>query len=666
MITPRRRSAGSERPGTHGRSFNFDHLYPRLPHPPHARRGRASAALSSWRRRRGHLAPVHGPAGEKVRRHRSRASGLRRLRYAAVARYHRRSRELLSRFSRSARPRRRPSHREFAWRLDRHGLGGAQRDPPGLAHPHRSCRHPCQGRGAGRHLPEQRGAAHPRPVLRSTARRGGHRGLAAAGAGRCRAQEPDDDRQAGVATPQPRSPSAQVAASDQNADVADLGGSRSGLSEGLRVCVSGADPGREGRHRRGLRAPAARGEGRRLRRRTRSLHRRHEDRSMKFFNFHLMPYRHADLDAIAKNGSAWVTFSNRHYDPQKGAELYHDYLDQMEFADKLGFDGVCLNEHHQTAYGMMPIPGVLAGALARSVKRAKLAILGRALPLLNNPLMVAEEYAMLDNLTRGRFIAGFVRGIGAEYHAMGINPTLSQERFAEAHDLIVRAWTEPGPFAYVGKHYQFKYVNPWPRPYQDPHPPIWIPSQGSGSTIRWAARMRYTYCQTLSPIAAVARFFQLYRDEADQAGYQASPDQLAWSNTIYVAETDEKAVREARPHLEALMNYFLKMPTEMLLPPGYTDAASMKRVRAAKVTGKPQSIEDVIKAGVVIVGSPNTVREKLAAYQDLAGFNTSLTKTQFGTLPDDMTRANMTAIAEEIIPHFRHRLPQGGRQAAAE
>ncbi len=200
---------------------------------------------------------------------------------------------------------------------------------------------------------------------------------------------------------------------------------------------------------------------------------------MKFFNFHLMPYRHADLDAIDKNGSAWVTYSNRHYDPAKGAELYHEYLDQMEFADTLGFDGVCLNEHHQTAYGMMPIPGVLAGALARSVKRAKLAILGRALPLLNNPLMVAEEYAMLDNLTRGRFIAGFVRGIGAEYHAMGINPVVSQERYAEAHDLIVRAWTEPGPFAYEGKHYHFNYVNPWPRPYQTPHPPIWIPSQGS-------------------------------------------------------------------------------------------------------------------------------------------------------------------------------------------
>ncbi len=145
-------------------------------------------------------------------------------------------------------------------------------------------------------------------------------------------------------------------------------------------------------------------------------------------------------------------------------------------------------------------------ALARSVKHANIAILGRALPLVNNPLNIAEEYARCSTTsTRGRIIAGFVRGIGAEYHATGvlIRP-IRKERFAEAHDLIIQAWTKPGPFAYAGKHYQFRYVNPWPRPYQTPHPPIWIPSQGSSSTIRWAAKkMRYTYCQTLSPIAAV-------------------------------------------------------------------------------------------------------------------------------------------------------------------
>lgn len=387
---------------------------------------------------------------------------------------------------------------------------------------------------------------------------------------------------------------------------------------------------------------------------------------MKIFNFHLMPYGAVDLDAIDRHGGCWVDFPNSHYDPEKGADLYHRYLDEMEYADQLGFDGVCLNEHHQTAYGMMPIPGVLAGALARSVKQAKIAILGRALPLLNNPLMVAEEYAMLDNLTRGRFIAGFVRGIGAEYHAMGINPGFSHERFHEAHDLIIQAWTEPGPTSYSGKHYQFKYVNTWPRPYQKPHPPIWVPSQGSAQTIEWAAKMRYTYCQTLSPIEAVARFFQLYRDEAEKAGYQASPDQLAWSNSIYVAETDEKALREAKPHLEALANQLLKMPIEMLLPPGYTSTESMKRVRALRMSDKPKTAEELIEAGVVIVGGPNTVREKLAASHDLAGFNTSLTKTQFGTLPADMTRANMEAIAEEVLPYFRDRLPGGASAAAAE
>jgi len=377
---------------------------------------------------------------------------------------------------------------------------------------------------------------------------------------------------------------------------------------------------------------------------------------MKFFNFHLMAYRHADLDAIQRNGSAWVTFSNQHYDPKLGAELYHEYLDQMEYADQLGFDGVCLNEHHQTAYGLMPTPGVLAGALARSVKKAKIAILGRALPLVNNPMVIAEEFALLDNLTRGRFIAGFVRGIGAEYHAMGINPTESQERFNEAHDMIVRAWTEPGPIAYAGKYYQMNYMNPWPRPYQTPHPPIWVPSQGSSSTIRWAASRRYTYCQTLSAIDVVAKFFDMYREEARQAGYEADNEQLAWSNCIYIAETDEQAMREARPHLEALMGTLLKMPMEMLLPPGYTNLEAMKRIKATRALAagkKAQSVEDLIKAGVVIIGSPSTVREKLEEYEARAGFGTVLTKTQFGTMPNEMARNNMAAIAEELFPYFR-------------
>ncbi len=187
----------------------------------------------------------------------------------------------------------------------------------------------------------------------------------------------------------------------------------------------------------------------------------------------------------------------------------------------------------------------VAAALARRTT-CKIAILGNAFGLRDHPLTLAEEHAMIDVLTGGRLISGMVRGIGAEYFSFGANPAFSHARFQEAHDLVVHMWTRPGPFAFEGKYYKFKYVNPWPRPYQEPHPPIFIPSSGSLSTIKWAAEHRYTYCQTLAPIAAVARTFQLYREAAEQAGYQASPDQLAWSNAIYVADTDEKALREAK------------------------------------------------------------------------------------------------------------------------
>src|SRR6185503_14758880 len=179
---------------------------------------------------------------------------------------------------------------------------------------------------------------------------------------------------------------------------------------------------------------------------------------MQFYMIHLMPYADLDLDYDKTYSAAWVTFPNSYYDHKKGAALYNRYLDELIYADELGFDGVCCNEHHQNAYGLMPIPGVIAGALVRQTKRCKVAVLGRALPLLEYPLSVAEEYAMLDNISNGRLIAGFVRGIGAEYHSSGANPAHSHGRFLEAHDLIVQAWTRPGPFEFEGRYFHINYV----------------------------------------------------------------------------------------------------------------------------------------------------------------------------------------------------------------
>jgi len=377
---------------------------------------------------------------------------------------------------------------------------------------------------------------------------------------------------------------------------------------------------------------------------------------MKFYMMHLMPYADLDLDYDEKYNSAWITLPNSYYDPKKGAKLYNRYLDELEYADQLGFDGVCVNEHHQNAYGLMPQPGVMAGALARRTKKVKIAILGRALPLINNPVTVAEEFAMVDNITEGRLIAGFVRGIGAEYHAWSMNPANSHDRFHEAHDLIVRAWTETGPFAFEGKHYEFQYVNLWPRPYQEPHPPVWIPSQGSSETIDWASHpdRRYTYLQTFTPVTMLAKYMKMYKEKAEEQGYEATEDQLGWSVPVYVAETDEIARREAKEHIENFLNKFLRMPKEMLLPPGYLSLKSMMGVMKAKSSiGTKQTIDDVIEKGMFICGSPETVRSRLEQYQAEIGFGHLLTLLQFGTLPAELTRKNMEIYANEVMPYLR-------------
>lgn len=389
---------------------------------------------------------------------------------------------------------------------------------------------------------------------------------------------------------------------------------------------------------------------------------------MKFCLFHLMPYGALDLSFAEKYPTSWLSLPNRYYDPKEGHRLYNRYLDELEYGDELGFDVLCVNEHHQTAYGLMPVPGVLAGALSRRTERAHIAVLGRALPLLNNPMSVAEEYAILDNITGGRLIAGFVRGIGVEYHTTGANPGKSHERFHEAHDLIIRAWSEPGPFAFEGKHYHLQYVNLWPRPYQQPHPPIWIPSQGSTETIEWAAHpdRKYVYLQTFSPVDLVRRYHAQYKETAERYGYEASPDQLGWALPIYVSDTDESARREAAPHVEALFNKFLRMPTEYLLPPGYTSMESMKRLRIAKqstTSQAPPSCDDLIERGMFICGSADTVRETLAHYQKEIGFNILIGMMQFGTLPGDLTRNSMKLFAEKVMGPLRDEHGAGGAKA---
>jgi alkanesulfonate monooxygenase SsuD/methylene tetrahydromethanopterin reductase-like flavin-dependent oxidoreductase (luciferase family) len=375
---------------------------------------------------------------------------------------------------------------------------------------------------------------------------------------------------------------------------------------------------------------------------------------MQFFFFHLMswPYLPADFDR--RYDSAWIWLPNSLYDPVKGHDLYREYINTLAYAEELGFDGVCVNEHHQNAYGLMPSPNLIAAALTQRTRRIKLAVIGNALPLYHPPLRVAEEFAMLDVLSNGRLIAGMVIGGGPEYFSYGVNPTFARERFREALDLILRAWTEPGPFLWNSKHYFFKYVNPWPRPLQQPHPPIWIPGVGSRETIEFVAQRRYAYMGIpYFHIDTFRRVFDQFRDACAQAGYTPQPEQMGWGVPIYVAETDEQARREFEPHFWYFVRNLLK--GIITTPPGYTSPRSA--LALLKNRGQfllEQQTWDQIEKGVfAIVGSPATVRQKLEHYQKELGAGVILTGCQAGSLPHELTRKSMELFAREVIPHLR-------------
>lgn len=376
-----------------------------------------------------------------------------------------------------------------------------------------------------------------------------------------------------------------------------------------------------------------------------------------------MPWDRLPDDFEQKWDSAWTWLPNSIYEPQHGGELYNRYLDELIYAEELGFDGVCVNEHHQNAYGTMPSPNLMAAILARQTKRVKIAVVGNALPFYNPPTRVAEEYAMIDCISGGRLIAGLVVGGGPEYYSFTINPTFARSMYHEAFDLVLRCWTEPGPFEHYGKHWKLKYVNPWPRPIQQPHPPIWIPGAGSKETIDFVAKRRYSYMGIpYFHIDFFKRNFDSFREACEKYGYQADPSQLGWLLPTYVAETDEQAWAEYEEHLWYFQRKLLK--GLVVLPPGYTSARSIAGINKAlsKFLINVKTRKEIEDGVYAVVGSPETVRDKLIHYAKYLGVGNLLSLFQLATLPTDLTRKNMRLFAQQVMPALRKEF--GGEKPA--
>jgi len=384
---------------------------------------------------------------------------------------------------------------------------------------------------------------------------------------------------------------------------------------------------------------------------------------MQAWHFTEMPYPYFPADAPTVR----INLPSGTFDPKIGAQLYNRYLDEHMIADELGLD-LMLNEHHQTPSCIDTCAPLTAAILARQTKQARICVLGNPIGHRNDPIRVAEEYSMLDVISRGRIEMGFVKGVPFEISPANTNPADLMERFWEAHDLILKAMTtHDGPFNWEGTHFHYRSVNVWPRPWQEPHPPVWMPVGSPGSAME-AAERGMTIGVLNTGWVRTPPIFEAYRKRAAEAARPITPERLAYMALIGVGHTREEGWRRADQILDYSRTSGIVAP-QFMNPPGYASVAQSAQAlrtsgagfRAGRIQSRdgrsidPQriTVADAIDAGLAFAGTPDNVFDQLRAFYDhVGGFGHLLMMGQGGLLSHEETVANLTLFSKAVLPRL--------------
>jgi alkanesulfonate monooxygenase SsuD/methylene tetrahydromethanopterin reductase-like flavin-dependent oxidoreductase (luciferase family) len=376
----------------------------------------------------------------------------------------------------------------------------------------------------------------------------------------------------------------------------------------------------------------------------------------RYYYFSEQPYTAYDPRVQDDYPSLRLTLPNSLFDPVAAADLYNRYHDEYQVVDEFApaFDGIMINEHHTAPFCMQASITITGAVLAKITRNMQILMLGAPLPIVENPLRLAEELAMIDCISRGRLIAGVVRGGGVESLANNVNPAHNRERFEEAHDLLIAAWTRPGPFRWEGKHFEYRVVNPWVLPLQKPHPRIMVPGTASPETVIWAARHRYPYVVLGSSLEQTKELIALYRDTATEVGYEMQTDHIGYLIRVFVADSEERA--QDLGHNFFWQNGSLgKQPREWMAPPGYAsiDFAGMRRLRAVSKPFDDQAYQEAQANYQVVIGTPDQVTEKLRYIRDELGIGHMCLWAQDGYIGHADTVRCIELLGKEVLPALK-------------
>ena len=385
---------------------------------------------------------------------------------------------------------------------------------------------------------------------------------------------------------------------------------------------------------------------------------------MKVFVFDLLAYGR-QLEHLKVDNELPYPLARKHFDVDVAVHTYAEHLQAWEEMDRLGFDGVGFNEHHCSPYGLMNSPNLMAAAAAQRTSRLKLLIYGNLLPL-HQPLRLAEELAMIDCLSGGRLISGFARGIPREYQVHHVPLAESRARFEEAYEIVTRAWSE-NVFSYSGRFWSYQDVAIWPRPMQQPHPPVWIPITGSRESIEFAARHNIPITPGLGGTGGLRDdIIGYYADCLRRHGHQISPDHLSLAVTAYVADSKAKAIKEAGPYYlyfnRTLFSHGNFTETSLARAVGYASPTSTAYVRPENLRAaerpredfRDMTMDDVARqAEYMPWGAPQEVAERIIAAAEQAGAGTVLISLNRGAMPHEMFLEQIRRFARLVLPALK-------------
>ena len=329
------------------------------------------------------------------------------------------------------------------------------------------------------------------------------------------------------------------------------------------------------------------------------------------------------------------------YDPEAGARAYRGMIERLAYVEELGFDWVSVSEHHYSPRILTPSPIVSAAFIAAHLKKLTIALLGPIVPH-SNPVRVAEELAMLDTMAQGRLVVGLLRGTANEAMTYDLNPQEARERTDEGMELILRAWTEPQPFGWQGRHFQYRTVSIWPRPLQQPHPPTYALGT-SRESCDFAARHRLGCGVSYGPFEVMARATRHYREQCARHGWEPTPEQILYRANMLVAETDD----EAHAQLRAQSNQ-----APFALRAGVRDA--MMTLDSRNIAGEARAPVVTGALPTTFVGSPDTVVEQVRRCREVVGagvLDLSL-HTPGSTDLEPLTRA-LELFGRKVLPRIR-------------